>query len=48
MKDINPIIEKIKRAPFVKSAVTMMGTESYSFHDVRRYWLEEKFLEMGF
>ncbi len=47
IKDINPIVDKIKNAAFVKSATPIMGSESYSFHDLRRYWLEERFSEAG-
>ncbi|MFW9932262.1 MAG: hypothetical protein ACFFDR_06365, partial [Candidatus Thorarchaeota archaeon] len=47
VKEINPIVEKIKKTTFVKSAASIMGNESYSFHDLRRYWLEERFIEAG-
>lgn len=47
VKEINPIVEKIKKAAFVKSTISIMGSESYSFHDLRRYWLEERFIEAG-
>jgi Lrp/AsnC family transcriptional regulator for asnA, asnC and gidA len=47
VKEINPIVEKIKKTTFVKSATSIMGNESYSFHDLRRYWLEERFIEAG-
>ncbi|MFW9908887.1 MAG: Lrp/AsnC family transcriptional regulator [Candidatus Thorarchaeota archaeon] len=47
VKEINPIVEKIKKATFVKSAASIMGSESYSFHDLRRYWFEERFIEAG-
>ncbi|GAH01874.1 unnamed protein product [marine sediment metagenome] len=47
IKDINPIVDKIKNAVFVKSTTPIMGSESYSFHDLRRYLLEERFSEAG-
>ena len=47
VKEINPIVEKIKKAAFIKSATSIMGSDSYSFHDLRRYWFEEKFIEAG-
>lgn len=47
VKGITPLIEKIRSAKFVKSAISIMGGESYSFPDVRRYWLEEKFAAYG-
>ncbi len=47
VKEINPIVEKIKKATFVKSATSVMGSESYSFHDLRRYWFEERFIDAG-
>jgi len=47
VKEINPIVDKIKKAVFVKSTLPIMGSESYSFHDLRRYWIEERFVEAG-
>ena len=47
VKDITPIIERVQSARFVKSVISIMGGESYSFFDVRRYWLEEIFKEHG-
>lgn len=47
VRDINPVIERVKTAPFIKSVVSIMGSESHSFSDLRRYWLEEKFREAG-
>lgn len=46
VKGINPIMERIKSADFVKSAIPIMGSKSYSFPDIRRQWLEKKFLEL--
>jgi DNA-binding Lrp family transcriptional regulator len=46
VKDVTPIIERIKSMNFVKSVISIMGTESYSFPDIRRQWLEKKFLEL--
>jgi DNA-binding Lrp family transcriptional regulator len=46
-KDIKPIVERIKSRNFVKSVISIMGSESYSFPDIRRQWLEKKFLELG-
>ncbi|MFW9973895.1 MAG: winged helix-turn-helix transcriptional regulator [Candidatus Thorarchaeota archaeon] len=46
VKDINPIIEHIKTTHFVRSVVPIMGTESYSFPDLRRQWLQNKFLTL--
>ncbi|MFW9967080.1 MAG: winged helix-turn-helix transcriptional regulator [Candidatus Thorarchaeota archaeon] len=46
-RDIGPIIDRVRKAPFVKSAVSLMGGESYSFSDVRRTWLEQIFIESG-
>ena len=45
VRDINPIMERIKKGHFVNSAISIMGTESYSFPDLRRQWLQEKVLE---
>lgn len=47
VKDINPIITRIKGSHFVSSAISIMGSESYSFPDLRRKWLQNKFLELG-
>jgi len=47
VRDINPVIERVKSATFIKSVVSIMGSESHSFSDLRRYWLEEKFREAG-
>lgn len=47
VKGITPLIEKIRSAEFIKSAISIMGGESYSFSDVRRYWLDDKFAEYG-
>ncbi len=47
VKNITPLIEKVRSPKFVKSAISIMGSESYSFPDVRRYWLEDKFSEHG-
>jgi DNA-binding Lrp family transcriptional regulator len=47
VKEIAPIVERVKSARFVKSVISIMGGESHSFSDMRRYWLEEKFLEYG-
>jgi DNA-binding Lrp family transcriptional regulator len=46
VKEINPIMERIKRAHFVKSTIPILGTESYSFPDLRRQWLQGKVLEL--
>ncbi len=46
-RDINPIMERIKRANFVKATIPILGTESYSFPDLRRKWLQEKLLELN-
>ena len=47
IKEINPIVEKIKKTAFAKSTLSIMGSESCSFHDMRRYWFEERFIEAG-
>lgn len=47
VRNITPIIENIRSTPFIKSAISIMGSESHSFPDVRRYWLEDRFAEYG-
>jgi len=44
-REINPIVEKIKKTAFTKSVTFIMGSEGYSFPDLRRYWIEERFIE---
>ncbi|MFW9931866.1 MAG: winged helix-turn-helix transcriptional regulator [Candidatus Thorarchaeota archaeon] len=47
IKDINVVIEKLRKSPLLTSASAIMGSQSHSFYDLRRYWLEEKFIETG-
>ncbi|MFW9907158.1 MAG: Lrp/AsnC family transcriptional regulator [Candidatus Thorarchaeota archaeon] len=46
VKEINPILSQIKSQDFVQSAISIMGTESYSFQDLRRKWLQDRILEV--
>jgi hypothetical protein len=47
VREISPILEKIRHEVFTTSVVSKMGRESYSFPDIRREWLEKRFAEIG-
>jgi DNA-binding Lrp family transcriptional regulator len=47
VREISPILDTIKQAPFTVSAVSKMGRESYSFPDIRQLWLEKQFAVIG-
>jgi DNA-binding Lrp family transcriptional regulator len=45
VREISPILERVKHAPFTLSAMSKMGRESYSFTDIRSIWLENQMNE---
>jgi len=45
LKDVERVTRKLQHTPFIKSVVTLIGKPSKSFHDLRRYHLENQLKE---